>query len=170
MRPSFPPIRCTSLAIPHPQDLLFGCSPHPVGCGFDLRIGAGQVYPEVNFTLPPILITDETWPHVLGHHEEMAQAIVRRVVALRVPGLVLEFEHLPPMTERPEWGAEITALLLHHLQEARGVHGLRSALRVTPADLRDQRRPPVLRRGAHLARLARGLRPLAQPAGGDPLA
>jgi methanol---5-hydroxybenzimidazolylcobamide Co-methyltransferase len=148
MRTSFLPVCNTSLAVPHSQDLLFGRSPHPVHCGFDLTIGGGQVYPEVNFTLPTMLITAETWPQVMGHYEEMAQAIVRRAVALGVPGLVLEFEHLPPMTERPEWGAEITALLLRHLKEARAVHGLRSALRVTPADLRDQRRPPVLRHGA----------------------
>ncbi|HSB69993.1 MAG TPA: methyltransferase MtaB domain-containing protein [Candidatus Methylomirabilis sp.] len=154
MRPSFPAIRCTTLAIPEARDLLFGRAPHPVHCGFDLAIGAGQVYPEVNFTLPPILITEGTWPQVMGHYEEMAEAILRRALALRVPGLVLEFEHLPPMTERPEWGAEITALLLRRLQGAREAHGLRSALRVTPADLRDQHRPPVLRRGEAWERLA----------------
>ena len=48
----------------------------------------------------------------------MAAQILRRAVSLRVPGIVLEFELLPAMTERPEWGAEITAVLKRHLTAA----------------------------------------------------
>lgn len=143
----FPATRYTAVAVPCPADLVFGRAPKPLRCGFDLTIGAGQVYPEVNFTLPTISITGETWPEVVAHYEEIAEAVLRRAVALRVPGLVLEFEHLPPMTERPAWGAEITALLLGHLRKAHEVHGLKSALRVTPTDLRDRCRPPALRSG-----------------------
>ena len=54
----------SDLTIPTPDELLFGQSPHPVRCGFDLTIGAGTVFPEVNFTLPAILITSETWSEV----------------------------------------------------------------------------------------------------------
>jgi len=153
----FPAIRYTGLTIHRPEDLIFGHSPQPVRCGFDLVIGAGQVYPEVNFTLPPCSITEETWAEVVDQYEEMVEAVLRRAVALQVPGLVLEFEHLPPMTERAEWGAEITALLHRHLKRASETHGLRSALRVTPADLRDQRRPPVLRSGEAWERVKRSL-------------
>ena len=144
---SVPGTRFSSLAVSSPSGLVFGQAPRPVRCGFDLTIGGGQVYPEVNFTLPPITIADATWPEVVAHYEEMAEGILRRAVALKVPGIVLEFEHLPPMTDRPAWGAEITALLRRHLERARTRDGLRSALRVTPADLRDQVRPPVLRHG-----------------------
>jgi methanol--5-hydroxybenzimidazolylcobamide Co-methyltransferase len=68
-------------------------------------------------------------------------------VALRVPGIVLEFELLPAMTETPEFGAEITALLHGSLRAAFEKHALRSALRVTPTDIRDQAKPPMLRQG-----------------------
>jgi len=105
------------------------------------------VYPEVNFTLPPISITDATWAEVLGHYEEIAEGVVKRALALSVPGIVLEFELLPPMTDRPEWGAEITAILRRHLEEAHAAYGLKSALRATITDLRDQVRPPLLREG-----------------------
>lgn len=137
----------TDLAIPHGRDILFGRAPKPVSCGFDLVIGGGLVYPEVNFTLPLIAISEETWTEIVAQYEEMAEAILRRAVALHVPGIVLEFELLPPMTERPEWGGEITALLRRHLQRAYERRGLRSALRVTPTDIRDRRRPPELRSG-----------------------
>ncbi len=143
-----PAARCfTALAVSSVEDLGFGCAPKPVRCGFDLTIGGGLVYPEVNFTLPPLTIAEASWGEVLQHYEEMAEGILRRAVALRVPGLVLEFEHLPPMTEQPAWGGELTALLHRHLEQAQATHGLRSALRVTPVDLRDQVRPPLLRTG-----------------------
>jgi methanol--5-hydroxybenzimidazolylcobamide Co-methyltransferase len=139
--------RFTRLAFRDSRDLVFGRAPRPVRCGFDLAIGAGQVYPEVNFTLPPMAITDATWAEVLGHYEEIGRGVVGRALALKVPGIVLEFELLPPMTDRPEWGAEITAILRRHLEEAYTAHGLRSALRATITDLRDQDRPPLLREG-----------------------
>ena len=99
----------TDLAISQPKDLLYGVSPRPVPCGFDLTIGDGSVYPEVNFTLPTIAIEAETWPKIVTHYEQMANDIVRRSLSLKVPGLVLEFELLPAMTEHPEWGAELGA-------------------------------------------------------------
>lgn len=139
--------RFTSLAYTAPRDLVFGRAAQPVGCGFNLVIGAGQVYPEVNFTLPPMSITDATWAEVRGHYEEIADGVVKRALALKVPGIVLEFELLPPMTDRPEWGAEITAILRRHLEEAHAAHGLKSALRATITDVRDQDRPPPLRDG-----------------------
>jgi len=144
-----------ALAIPDPRQLVYGRSPRPVKCGFDLEIGGGLVFPEVNFTLPAIEIRADTWSEVMAQYREMAGNIVRRAVALQVPGIVLEFELLPPMTANPPWGAEITRLLRQHLAEAYDRHGLRSALRVTPTDIRDQTRPPVLREGAPWENLAR---------------
>jgi len=141
------PSRFSSLAVRTPQDLIFGRAPRPITCGHGLTIGAGQVYPEVNFTLPPIQITEATWSEVVGHYEEIAENVLARAAALKVPGIVLEFELLPPMTERPAWGAEITALLRRHLDAAHATHGLKGALRATITDLRDQDKPPLLREG-----------------------
>ncbi len=136
-----------SLAFPDPAGLRFGIAARPVQCGHGLRIGTGTVFPEVNFTLPPMTIEPQTWPEIVGQYEEIAEAVLRRAIALQVPGIVLEFELLPPMTENPEWGAEITKLLKRHLAGAHAIHGLRSALRVTPTDIRDQGKPPQLRSG-----------------------
>jgi methanol---5-hydroxybenzimidazolylcobamide Co-methyltransferase len=136
-----------SLAISNESGLVFGTAPAPVKCGFGLEIGAGSVYPELNFTLPPILIEETTWKEVKGHYEEIAAMIVRAAKRLRLPGLAVEFELLPPMTERPEWGAEITAVLHAALKQAHEEYGLPGALRVTPTDIRERVRPPVLRSG-----------------------
>jgi methanol--5-hydroxybenzimidazolylcobamide Co-methyltransferase len=156
----------TALAIPGQDQLLFGVCPHPLTCGLGLTIGAGTVFPEVNFTLPPISIGDDTWNEVKAHYEEMAKQILRRAVALAAPGIVLEFELLPAMTERPEWGAEITAILKRHLVAAHEKHHLPCALRVTPTDIRDQLKPPLLRTGEPWQHLRRSLE-LCAEAGAD---
>jgi methanol--5-hydroxybenzimidazolylcobamide Co-methyltransferase len=156
----------THLAIPTSPRLVFGTSPKPVRCGFDLNVGGGQVFPEVNFTLPAIAIDAGNWPAIVAHYDEMARNILRRALALKVPGIALEFELLPAMTETPEWGAEITALLHRHLREANGKHGLKSALRVTPTDIRDQGKPPILREGAAWEQLRRSFE-LCIEAGAD---
>jgi methanol--5-hydroxybenzimidazolylcobamide Co-methyltransferase len=137
----------STLAIPSPDQLLYGVSPHPLECGLGLIIGGGSVFPEVNFTLPPMNIADETWADVVAHYEQMAEQILRRAVALATPGIVLEFELLPPMTERPEWGAEITALLKRRLKTCHDKHRMACALRVTPTDMRDKLKPPQMRTG-----------------------
>ena len=156
----------SELAIPEAPQLVFGRAPKPVKCGFGLTIGAGQVYPEVNFTLPAITIDGDNWSKVVAHYEEMAKNILKRAISLQVPGVVLEFELLPAMTETPQWGAEITALLRRHLRQAHEKHGLKCALRVTPTDIRDQRKPPELRSGPAWEQLRRSFE-LCIEAGAD---
>ena len=57
-------LKYSTLAIQRPDDLLYGVSPLPLACGLGLTIGAGQVFPEVNFTLPAMNIESGTWPVV----------------------------------------------------------------------------------------------------------
>jgi methanol--5-hydroxybenzimidazolylcobamide Co-methyltransferase len=156
----------TALAVSEPNDLLYGVSPHPLDCGLGLTIGGGKVFPEVNFTLPAMNIEEGTWAEVLAHYDEMARQILRRAVSLGVPGIVLEFELLPPMTERPEWGAEITGILKRHIVACHEKHHLACALRVTPTDIRDQQKPPLMRSGEPWQRLRRSLE-LCAAAGAD---
>jgi methanol---5-hydroxybenzimidazolylcobamide Co-methyltransferase len=143
----------TSIAIDDAANLVFGMAPHPVKCGFELTIGGGEVYPEVNFTLPPLTISEHTWPTVLAHYRTIVSEVLRRASALQVPGIVLEFELLPAMTERPERGAEITSVLYDGIQASWEKSGLRSALRVTPTDIREQGKPPALRDGDAVSQL-----------------
>jgi methanol--5-hydroxybenzimidazolylcobamide Co-methyltransferase len=64
MHAHFPATRFTALAVSRPGDLVFGRAPKPVRCGFDPTLGGGQVYPEVNFTLPAITISEASWAEV----------------------------------------------------------------------------------------------------------
>ncbi|GAB4322314.1 MAG: methanol--corrinoid methyltransferase [Candidatus Sumerlaeia bacterium] len=134
-------------AITRPQDLIFGTAPRPLDCGFGLTLGAGLVYPEINFTLPAMDITECSWPDVRRQYSDIIEGVLRRAVQLGVEGVIVEFELLPPMTLRPHWGAEITALLREACDRFHDRDGLRTALRVTPTDVRDNERPPRMRDG-----------------------
>jgi methanol---5-hydroxybenzimidazolylcobamide Co-methyltransferase len=148
------------------DQLMFGRAPRPVRCGNDLVIGGGEVYPEINFTLPTMLLEESTWSEAVDHYRKIGEMITRTARRLKIPGLVVEFELLPPMTERPEWGAEVTGILSDALHQAFEADGLRSALRVTPVDLRDGIRPPVLRSGKALDAMRRTFE-LCADAGAD---
>ena len=92
----------SKLVISNPDDLIFGFSPNPLKCGRGLTIGKGEVYPEINFTLPSMIIDENSWNDIEDQYSEMINEICKRAVNLQAPGLVVEFELLPPMTLQPE--------------------------------------------------------------------
>lgn len=136
------------LAIENSDELIFGHAPRPVTSRKGLTLGAGRVYPELNFTLPTMVVEKATMPEVGRHYREIVENALARAVELECEGLVLEFETLPPMTENPDWGMEVVRILLEGMAEAEAKHGLKTALRVTPNDTREMERPPVMRSGA----------------------
>ncbi len=138
-------------AIQSIDQLLFGTAPKPLKCGHGIEIGAGIVYPEINFTLPSMDMKKPTARQdASNHYQEMIEGVCQRSVELKAPGLIVELELLPPMTLDPEWGAEITAILRKTMDKYHDGDGLASALRVTPVDIRDNERP-ILMRSGHLA-------------------
>lgn len=136
-----------TIAISDPRHLRFGHAPRPLHTRHGLVLGGGLVYPELNFTLPTMSITAETMPRISEHYREIITGATARAVELEVPGLVIEFETLPPMTENPSWGIDLCKILLDGLEIARSHHGLSSSLRITPNDTREMIRPPVMRQG-----------------------
>jgi methanol--5-hydroxybenzimidazolylcobamide Co-methyltransferase len=147
MQVSTPP--AGDLAITGLDDFIFGHAPRPVQCGRDVQIGTGQVLPEINFTLPPLDISESTWPDIRQQYARMIKDICQRAVDLEVPGLLVEFETLPPMTVRPDWALEITSILANALAKFHEQHGLKGALRLTPNDNRDHERPARMRGGPY---------------------
>ncbi len=139
----------SKLQITRADQFLYGVTPHPVTCGRGVTVGGGSVVPEVNFTLPPIAINAQNWNTVLAHYQEMITDVLQRAVELDVEQLLIEFETLPEMTHTPEWGLEIVRLLADEMDRMHAKHGLRSALRFTPNDVREFARPPLMRRGEH---------------------
>lgn len=135
------------LAIDNPNQLRFGVSPKPLTTRRGMVIGGGTVYPELNFTLPTMTINAETMPAVMEQYRQMITGALLRAAELDVPGLVVEFETLPPMTENPQWGLDIAKLLMDAMEDAYAKHGLKSVFRMTPNDTREMVRPPVMRSG-----------------------
>ncbi len=159
-------IQFTDLAIPSLDDFLYGRCPKPIRLNNGLTIGGGTVYPELNFTLPDMIINAESMTEVRSQYQQMISEACSRAVDLGAPGLVVEFELLPDLTLVPQWGAEITAILRETLDRTQADHGLPVALRVTPNDIREFARPPVLKSGEYVANMYRSFR-LCAEAGAD---
>ncbi|MCC6822360.1 MAG: methanol--corrinoid methyltransferase [Verrucomicrobia subdivision 3 bacterium] len=139
--------RYTTLAISEPNELRFGLAPKPLTTRHGMQIGGGTVYPELNFTLPPILVNAQTMPEIQRHYRQIITGALQRAVELECHGLVVEFETLPPMTENPVWGVDLAKILVDAMGEANAKHGLKSVLRMTPNDTREMERPPRMRTG-----------------------
>jgi len=137
----------SALAINNPADLRFGVAPNPLRTRRGMNIGGGIVYPELNFTLPPMFVNETTMTEVKRQYKEIIDGALLRAVELETPGLVIEFETLPPMTENPTWGIDVAQILLDAMEKAHTQHGLKSVLRMTPNDTREMDRPPVMRSG-----------------------
>jgi methanol--5-hydroxybenzimidazolylcobamide Co-methyltransferase len=159
----------TTLAIDDPNQLVFGKCVHPITLRNGLVIGGGAVYPELNFTLPGMEINAGTMPEVRRQYTEMIEDACTRAVELQAPGLVVEFELLPPLTQVPEWGAEVTKILRDTLDRTAAAHGVKVALRVTPNDVREFERPPHMRSGQYADAILRSFE-LCAEAGADFLA
>lgn len=137
------------LAIDHPDGLLPGRAPRPVTTRRGLVIGGGRVYPELNFTLSNLQIEASSMAEVGRQYHQVVTDALKRAVELEVPGLVIEFETLPPMTEYPDWGMQVVTILLDAIEDAHAKHGLPCTLRMTPNDNREFIRPPVMRSGRY---------------------
>ena len=159
----------TSLAISNIDDFIFGKCPRPVALKNGLIIGGGTVYPELNFTLPDMLIQESSMSEVRKQYVQMIDGACQRAVELHAPGLVVEFELLPDLTLTPEWGAEVTAILRAALDKTQSQHGLKVGLRVTPNDIREFAHPPILRSGGFVDDMFRSFE-LCAAAGADFLA
>jgi len=157
-----------TLAIHDVDEFIFGRSPTPLTLYNGLKIGAGEVYPELNFTLPDMLILEQTMTDVRDQYQQMIKDACRRAVELNLNGLVVEFELLPDLTAHPDWGAEITKILKDELLETQQKHNVKTALRVTPNDNREFIRPPLMRRGEHFEKMMQSFS-LCASAGADML-
>jgi methanol---5-hydroxybenzimidazolylcobamide Co-methyltransferase len=152
----------SELSISKPDDLVFGKAPNPVSLPNGLVIGGGDVYPELNFTLDNMIINSETMPIVLEQYSQMIEGVCKRAVELHAPGLVVELELLPDLTLVPERGARVTALIKKTLRETEAKYGLRTALRVTPNDIREFSRPPIMRSGEYVDNMFRSFESCAK--------
>lgn len=133
------------LTISNPADLMFGRAPKPVKTRRGLDIGGGQVYAELNFTLPVMSINDSTLTDIYSHYRGIAEGALERAVHLNSKGVVLEFETLLEMTKTPAIGVEIVRIMNEICENYYQKFGLKSEIRLTPNDLREFERPALQR-------------------------
>lgn len=143
-------MKYNSLVISNPNDLIYGKAPYPVTTkNYGLEIGGGRIYPELNFTLPPMKLEEANLKEMYDHYRQIVTQSLKRAAELDSPGVVLECETLPPQTEFPIWSETICKILLDGMADAHAKYGLKSALRFTPNDNRDMLRPPQMRSGKY---------------------
>ena len=131
--------RTQTMAYTRVDDFVFGHALYPVTTHSGLGIGAGQVLPEINFTLPPMLITDDTMAEVLDNYRQIMTGICERAGDLSVPEFVAEIELLPPMTLNPAWGVDVCRTVVDVIREYEQRLGIRASVRITPVDVREGR-------------------------------
>ncbi|TSA37995.1 MAG: methanol--corrinoid methyltransferase [Porphyromonadaceae bacterium] len=143
-------MKFTELTISNPNDLIFGVAPKPVLTKRGLLIGGGLVYPELNFTLPPVEVSKNNLAEVRSHYSEIVTGALIRAVDLNSEGLILEFETVVEMTLNPDIGVELVRVMNDICEDFHARFGLKSEIRLTPNDLRDFDRPPRQRTSKYL--------------------
>ena len=107
-------------------------------------------------------ISAETMPDIRQQYAEIIGGSLQRAAELDAPGVVIEFETLPPMCENPAWGIELAQILMEGMEKAhatprpaeRAPHDAERSSRNDPPASHAQRTPS----GEHLADLRRGRR------------
>ncbi|NOY79109.1 MAG: methanol--corrinoid methyltransferase [Calditrichaeota bacterium] len=154
------------LAIETNEKMIFGSTPFPVKTRRGLSIGGGNVYSELNFTLPPMEITDKTLGSIQRQYADIITGAIKRARELDSNGVIFEFEALLEMTLQPKIGIELVKIMNDICEENYQKYGFKSEIRLTPNDLREFDRPPKMRTGAYLEKMLELFEKGAE-AGGD---
>ena len=142
-------IKFNKLAYNSVDDFVYGSCKKPVTTKSGLVIGGGDVYPELNFTLPSMIVNEDSIKDAYQIYKDMTNGILNRARELYAPGVVIEYETLPEFTENPKWGIEVSKIIADTMKEYEAKYGLKSAYRATPNDLREMNRPPIMRSGKY---------------------
>jgi methanol--5-hydroxybenzimidazolylcobamide Co-methyltransferase len=137
------------LAYENLNEFIYGVSKKPVTLKNGMVIGGGLIYPELNFTMPTMLITKETMPDVLKQYKEIIEGACKRAKELYLPGFVAEIELLPPTTYNPQWGIDIVKTVKEVVNDYEQKSGLKVGIRITPVDIREDLKSPHMWHGSH---------------------
>jgi methanol--5-hydroxybenzimidazolylcobamide Co-methyltransferase len=131
------------LACENLNEFIYGVSKKPVTLKNGMVIGGGMIYPELNFTMPTMLITKETMPEVLRQYKEIIEGACKRAKELYLQGFVAEVELLPPTTYNPQWGIDIVKTVKEVVNDYEQKYGLKTGIRITPVDIREDLKSPI---------------------------
>ncbi|MEM2087379.1 MAG: methyltransferase MtaB domain-containing protein [Thermoproteota archaeon] len=117
------------------SELVFGFAKHPLKYGLGLKIGCGEVVPEVKFF--PKSLSDRNPEKFKAEVEAVTRDILERAVELGVGSLQIETEQSFMETKNPRLAAEVTSLQKSLMEKYADEHSMKLGLRVTVADIRD---------------------------------
>jgi len=137
------------LAYENTKDFIFGKAKKPVTLNNGLTIGNGTVLPEINFTLSSITVNKKNMSKIKKQYREIVTDIYKRARELKVPNLIVEIELLPPTTYNPDWGVEIVKVVKEIIQKNEDEYNLKSGLRITPVDIREDIKSDNMWTGEH---------------------
>ncbi len=139
----------SKLAYKNIDEFVFGRSIYPVKLKNGILIGGGTVIPELNYTMPAIKIDHSTIKEALNQYRDMTEDACKRAVELYCKEFIIEAELLPPTTYHPEWGAAIVSEIRSVLNRFEAENDFKSAIRLTPVDIREDPKSPHMWRGSH---------------------
>ncbi len=148
-------LKYNKLSYSNIKDFTYGKAINPVKLKNGIIIGGGYVLPEINFTLPPMDVNGNTMDAVIKQYGEMIEDICKRAYELHVPAFITEIELVPPTTYNPQWGIDITKKVKEILKKYEDNKGLKSAIRITPVDIREDKLSCHMWKGNHWENIMR---------------
>ncbi len=124
-----------SLEVKSWNDLIFGVSKYPLRYGFNLEVGRGEVIPEIKYF--PKRGSDRDLETLRKEYREITEGVLKRTVNLGLKSIQLETEQTFVITKDPSLSGEITNIQKSIMERFFEEFGLKSALRVTVADIRE---------------------------------
>ncbi|MGQ9596924.1 MAG: methyltransferase MtaB domain-containing protein [Thermoproteota archaeon] len=119
------------------SELVFGSAKHPLNYGLGLKVGWGEVIPEIKFF--PRTLSDKEPERFKAEVQTITREVLERAVELGIPSLQIETELTFMETRNPKFSAEITNIQKSLMEKYAKEYGMRLGLRVTVADIRDFR-------------------------------
>lgn len=129
--------RYTKMEYTNVDDMVFGRALKPVKAGLGIEVGAGLTIAEVNYAPRPEAGASKE--KLVNEYQRITRDILQRMVQVGFPAVVLETEHVQQMTNNPTWGGEIAQAQKSIMEEYYEEYGLKSALRHTPGDIRENK-------------------------------
>ena len=128
--------RYTKMEYENPDEMTFGFSKHPVKTKNGLEIGAGYVNPIIK--VAPKEGTENSKDTMVSECRNIAISACQRAVNIGLPSFILEQEHIAQQTANPDWAGECTQAQVEVLEKFQDEYGIKTALKATPADIRDE--------------------------------
>lgn len=128
--------RYTKMEYENPDEMTFGFSKHPVKTKNGLEIGAGYVNPIIK--VAPKEGSENSKDTMVSECRNIAISACQRAVNIGLPSFILEQEHIAQQTANPDWAGECTQAQVEVLEKFQDEYGIKTALKATPADIRDE--------------------------------